>query len=320
MTSVQVMTEKTGRALAGPLLSFDLAAEAAALRNSSVFRVRGHSARTLVKHPDLRLVLIVLKAGACIQQHRTDHRISVQAITGHVRLNLPDQTVDLPAGHALVLDKSILHDVVADEDSTVLLSMSGAPGPSGGGEADDLAQLSAEHRRFSKLLGLMEEQLAKFHRHDRPDYELLRDILYYMTAYPDRFHHPKEDLVFAKVAERIAGARAHVEELHRQHRLIAEVGALFLANLEAALNGTILLREAVEEPALQFIALYRQNMMLEEQQLFPLARTVVSQADWAQAHAAIGTEADPLFGELVEDRYRSLHRWIALAAGCGCQS
>lgn len=113
-----------GAQLSEPVLTFDLASEAAALRDAPPWELRGHNAKTLVKHPDLRLVLMVVRAGAQIQRHQTDHRISVQTVTGHVRLNLPEQVVDLPAGSVLVLDRSIPHDVVAEQDSTVLLSMS----------------------------------------------------------------------------------------------------------------------------------------------------------------------------------------------------
>lgn len=110
----------------GPILSFDLAAEADALRREEPWRAGGHNARTLIKHADLRIVLIVLRAGARLHEHKTDNRISVQTLSGHVRLHLPNEAIDLPAGRMLVLDKAIPHDVVADEDSAILLTMSWA--------------------------------------------------------------------------------------------------------------------------------------------------------------------------------------------------
>jgi hemerythrin-like domain-containing protein len=38
-----------------------------------------------------------------------------------------------------------------------------------------------------------------FHHGEQPDCDLMLDIFYYMTHYPDRFHHPKEDFAFARV-------------------------------------------------------------------------------------------------------------------------
>ncbi len=59
-----------------------------------------------------------------MQEHHTDHRFSVQTLTGHVRLQVSDETIDLPSGSLLVLDKAIPHDVLAVEDSAILISMS----------------------------------------------------------------------------------------------------------------------------------------------------------------------------------------------------
>jgi quercetin dioxygenase-like cupin family protein len=115
-----------GRALQGPVLTFDLIAEANTLRTTLEEQL--YTAKTLVLHPDFRVVMMVLRAGARIQAHKTDHRISLQGLTGHVHLNLPDRGVDLPSGGLVVLDKGIPHDVVAVEDSTVLLSIGGAHG------------------------------------------------------------------------------------------------------------------------------------------------------------------------------------------------
>lgn len=108
---------------AGPALVLDLAAESEALRRAMEARGAGHDAKTLLKQADMRVVLIVLRAGARIQEHKTDHSITVHTLTGRVRLRLPDQEVVLPAQQALFLDKSIPHDVVADEDSALLLSI-----------------------------------------------------------------------------------------------------------------------------------------------------------------------------------------------------
>lgn len=84
----------------------------------------GPSSRTLVKHPDLRIVLLTMKKKMCMHQHSTAASISVQTLAGHIRLRLPDRTVELPAGQLLVLDQCVPHDVEAEEDSAFLLTMS----------------------------------------------------------------------------------------------------------------------------------------------------------------------------------------------------
>jgi hemerythrin-like domain-containing protein len=62
--------------------------------------------------------------------------------------------------------------------------------------------LHAEHANFDMLLELLEGQLDLFHDGKSPDYALMLDIMFYMTHYPDAFHHPREDLAFARIGER----------------------------------------------------------------------------------------------------------------------
>ena len=59
---------------------------------------------------------------------------------------------------------------------------------------DTFAFWHADHVNFGRLLNLLEKQLALFDTGASPDYDLMLDILYYMTHYADVVHHPKGDL------------------------------------------------------------------------------------------------------------------------------
>ena len=114
--------------LSGPLLEFNLASELDELRrDESWLQPTGRSSRTLVKHPDLRIVLIAMKTNTRMHEHTAAGRISVHTLTGHIRLHLPDRIVDLPAGRLLALDQCVPHDVEAAEDSSFLLTLSWPP-------------------------------------------------------------------------------------------------------------------------------------------------------------------------------------------------
>src|SRR6185503_8101609 len=53
-----------------------------------------------------------------------------------------------------------------------------------------------EHVYFRRLLGLLQVELDAFHRGERPNYELMLDIVAYLREYSDAFHHPCEDVAF----------------------------------------------------------------------------------------------------------------------------
>lgn len=114
---------RASRPLAASLMTFDLAAEAAALRKEGPWLQHGRNALTLAKYADLRIVYMLMKAGTRLPQHHATGRISVQTVTGHVRLHLSERTVELPAGHLLALEQEVQHDVEAIEESTILLTL-----------------------------------------------------------------------------------------------------------------------------------------------------------------------------------------------------
>jgi quercetin dioxygenase-like cupin family protein len=59
-----------------------------------------------------------------MRQHRAEGRISIQQLKGRVCIHLAHRTVNVSAGHLLVLDCGVLHDVEALEESALLLTIS----------------------------------------------------------------------------------------------------------------------------------------------------------------------------------------------------
>jgi quercetin dioxygenase-like cupin family protein len=110
-------------AVAGASLTFDLAAEAERLRQEPTWQAHGHNAKTLVKHPDFRVVLIALRAGARMQEHSTDQCVTIHVLAGWLRFRLPSGAVELRTGTLLALEQTVVHDVEALEDSMLLLSL-----------------------------------------------------------------------------------------------------------------------------------------------------------------------------------------------------
>ncbi len=102
---------------------FDLAAAERELRTQDAYARDGHTARTLVREADLRIVLLVMRAGSQIAEHHADETASIHALAGQVRLHLPDHVVELAAGQLLVLEPGLRHDVEAVGDSACLLTL-----------------------------------------------------------------------------------------------------------------------------------------------------------------------------------------------------
>jgi quercetin dioxygenase-like cupin family protein len=104
-------------------LAFDLDAIDRELRQEDAYRHEGHTARTLVLAPDLRVVLLTVRAGSRIAEHHANVSASMHMISGHVRVHLSDRTVELRAGQLFVLGAGLLHHVEATTDGAFVLTL-----------------------------------------------------------------------------------------------------------------------------------------------------------------------------------------------------
>ena len=89
------------------------------------------SARTLARLDTLRLTLMKLKSGAKVKQHHTDHELSIHTVSGHVSIQTPHGRFELPQGRIAVLGRGLVHDIEAQEESAILVTvcMSGRDDP-----------------------------------------------------------------------------------------------------------------------------------------------------------------------------------------------
>ncbi len=83
----------------------------------------GHTARTLFKKSDFRLVLISMEKGSVLKEHHADGTISVQVLKGSIRFTAQGETHTLQANSMAALGASIKHEVEALEESAFLLTI-----------------------------------------------------------------------------------------------------------------------------------------------------------------------------------------------------
>jgi hemerythrin-like domain-containing protein len=180
--------------------------------------------------------------------------------------------------------------------------------------ADPIAVWHAEHVRFAQLLDLLEKQVAVFHGGEPANYELMRDIIYYLRHFPDRFHHPREDVAFARLVARAPGMQLPINRLLQEHRVIAAAGEELLMRLNEMDQGGVIARATVEASAATYLVYYRHHLATEEREILARAGQLLTQDDWAAVAAAVPASPDPLFADDGEAGYRELRRQILLEA------
>src|SRR5262245_28486290 len=169
-----------------------------------------------------------------------------------------------------------------------------------------IERLSREHRNIEKLLRVLERELEVFDRGDRPDYEVIRAIISYFEVYPEIYHHPQEDLVFAKLRTRDPAAAAKIGDLAREHQKGAERLRRVAHAVDAVLADQEVLRQNVDAIVRDFIEQERRHMMMEDRNFFPAALKALQPQDWTEIASAVTGHEDPLFSDVAEERFDGL--------------
>jgi len=109
------------RPASGAMLSLKLMDEAARLKAKPEWTSVNRLAESLVKDDALNILLMVLKKGARLVEHRTKGPIAVQVLSGMVRFGAKGESAELSAGSIVALDREVVHELEALQESVVLL-------------------------------------------------------------------------------------------------------------------------------------------------------------------------------------------------------
>jgi len=164
---------------------------------------------------------------------------------------------------------------------------------------------------MAALLRVLARQVDIFQSGERPDYEMIGAILDYFVTFPDAYHHPSEDMIFAKLRERDPRAAESIGDLPTQHAELAARAREFLTGLRAVLEEAEIPREAFARCAHRFIDHQRQHIDREESAFFPTAEKSLTATDWREPNAlAAGADCA---GERFERLRKTILQWQAEA-------
>ncbi len=147
----------------------------------------------------------------------------------------------------------------------------------------------------------------------QPDFNLLKAMVHYLDAYPEKRHHPKEDTyLFEPLRARTDKANAALDRLEAEHADSDERIARLSAALDHYVKGEPHSFEVFHQAFDDYANFYREHMMLEEREVLPLIREYFTADDWARADAGFaasrqgggpkedGEDFTRMFSKLVE--------------------
>lgn len=83
----------------------------------------GAFSRSLLKTNHLQLMQLVLGIGEQLPEHHVAGEITIQCLTGNVRVVMPLQTCELTAGQLIALPAGERHAVHAQSNATLLVTL-----------------------------------------------------------------------------------------------------------------------------------------------------------------------------------------------------
>ncbi len=178
----------------------------------------------------------------------------------------------------------------------------GSESPAGGAGAPGIATvidvIRSEHRSLGRVIHALQKIAMELRAGLRdPDFALLCAMLYYIDIFPDRVHHPKEEIyLFKALRLRITAANELLDKLQEEHirgaHLLHQVDQMLVRYQGGAPDGAEIFASAVET----YADLHWNHVRREEQEVLPLAARHLAESDcWIMAKAFLANE-DPLFG------------------------
>jgi hemerythrin-like domain-containing protein len=169
-----------------------------------------------------------------------------------------------------------------------------------------LEELREDHRNMALVLNILDNiaELAK--SGEDPDFELVDEIMRYMTVYPDAVHHPKEDLVYNELMKSRPHLVEGLDDVAADHQEIAKLGSRLRDDAEAIVAGAAVRREHFVKDASEYVYRLRQHMQWEEEDLFPRVDEMLDEESLPIDVERFQHIKDPVFELEVESGFRRL--------------
>ncbi len=166
--------------------------------------------------------------------------------------------------------------------------------------------LRDDHRRATRLMRLLTEQIDGLARLRPLDIEIAQGVFRYMVDFIDRQHHAREDLLIELLGKRDPSARRTARETDKDHDALKQEGAEILAILTELPEKSFILGKTLGRRLHHYAETLLTHFQHEETELFSLAEKLLSKEDWRHVERQGAASGDPLFGAEVEADFQAL--------------
>lgn len=175
--------------------------------------------------------------------------------------------------------------------------------------------LRAEHREMRLMFSIIDEEMKAFDDNGDPDFDRLLAAVEFCHAYPGAKHHPKEDILYARMMERYPDAAGKIGSLKNEHHVLGDYTRRFKSAIERILRQENIARDQVSALARDYTDMLKRHMRVEEALYFPAALAVFNDADWVAVGAEIDAMTDTPSDPAIEARFEKIRATFAAVEG-----
>lgn len=172
--------------------------------------------------------------------------------------------------------------------------------------------ISDEHKNFWRIAVSLEQVATEIDRGGRVDPAFFDSVFDYIEQFADEVHHRKEDdQLFRLMRLRSDKAQPLIETLEEDHRL-AKAQLIELKRKFSMAHSNDY--STLTQPLRDYAAHLKDHITKEETQAMPLSRQILTEQDWQEIDTKFLDNNDPVFGEVVNAKFRELHHRVVTLA------
>ncbi|WP_428242580.1 hemerythrin domain-containing protein [Gynuella sp.] len=160
-----------------------------------------------------------------------------------------------------------------------------------------LEHLHNEHKNLSRFLYCFRYQLQGFGDPDQDaNINLIMDMLDYINTFPERYHHPVEDVIFKKLLSKSIPDPDIITGVLAQHAKLEEITQKLKNDFNAVAMDIAMPMDQLKIDAHLYLDMQLEHLDVEESDIFPLADEYLEEDDWTELENMVETiSEDPLF-------------------------
>ena len=163
-----------------------------------------------------------------------------------------------------------------------------------------LNQLRLDHANMARMLHVLQLKQKKLEKGERPNFQLMREVVDYILAYMEDFTAPLERVFIECLQAKAPDQVSQVENMLSDYRKLKPRLEQLSSDIDIVLMDMVLTMDRFAEDLKQYLSAHRAYLRQEREVLFPLVEKHFDEEDLEALRQALPEGAEKELGRLQE--------------------